>query len=284
MFVYGAGGGHEKAPSSGGSASVPLNMVAAGIVGVAVDIFCHTQACGQKERPSVPREWGLAACVGVWVCTRRKRARGRWAGFRRGPRISSLSSLSIFTMLLGGVLRALRPSSLSMSRQLASRAIPCPAALTTARTLFTTPVSYATSSAPVASEAAVAALPSRARFAIVQLGSSQYKVAQDDLICTEKIDLGVGQSLDAKRVLLVGDDGATLIGSPLIEGACVRMTVEEQGYGKKLVVFKKRRRKGYRRWRGFRSRLTLLRVGEIELPAALEEQMRDDSAGGSGAG
>jgi large subunit ribosomal protein L21 len=118
----------------------------------------------------------------------------------------------------------------------------------------------------------------------VQLGSSQYKVAQDDLICTEKIDLGVGQSLDAKRVLLVGDDGATLIGSPLIEGACVRMTVEEQGYGKKLVVFKKRRRKGYRRWRGFRSRLTLLRVGEIELPAALEEQMRDDSAGGSGAG
>ena len=63
-------------------------------------------------------------------------------------------------------------------------------------------------------------------------------------------------------------------GTPLIANACVRATVEEQGYGKKVIVFKKRRRKGYRRWRGYRARLTLLRISVIDLPDDLEQQIR----------
>jgi len=108
------------------------------------------------------------------------------------------------------------------------------------------------------------------RFAVVMLGGSQYKVAADDLICVEKLPLPVGGALAARRVLLVGEAGATVIGSPLIEGACVHAVVEEQGYGEKVIVFKKKRRKGYRRWKGYRPRLSLLRIREISLPQPLE--------------
>lgn len=102
------------------------------------------------------------------------------------------------------------------------------------------------------------------RFAIVELSGSQHKVTADDVICVEKLALPVGAELAARRVLLVGELGSTIIGSPLIKGACVHATVEEQGYGKKVIVFKKRRRKGYRRWNGYRSRLTMLRIRQIE--------------------
>jgi large subunit ribosomal protein L21 len=112
--------------------------------------------------------------------------------------------------------------------------------------------------------------PPPTRFAVVALSGTQYKVAPDDLICVEKLELPVGATMEARRVLLVGEAQATIIGSPLIENALVRATVEEQGYGKKVIVFKKRRRKGYRRWRGFRGRFTLLRINAIELPPALE--------------
>ena len=111
------------------------------------------------------------------------------------------------------------------------------------------------------------------RFAIVQLSNSQYKVAPDDQICIEKIRVPVGASIAARRVLLVGDEGATVIGTPLIKDAAVHLAVEEQGFGKKVIVFKKKRRKGYRRWKGHRSRLTLLRVTSIELPPDIENQM-----------
>ena len=115
------------------------------------------------------------------------------------------------------------------------------------------------------------------RFAVVAMGGSQYKVATDDLICVEKLDLPVGASIAAKRVLLVGERGATIIGSPLVKDASVLMTVEEQGYAKKAIVFKKRRRKGYRRWKGYRARLTLLRVRAVELPESLEAQLRGEA-------
>jgi large subunit ribosomal protein L21 len=102
-------------------------------------------------------------------------------------------------------------------------------------------------------------------------------VAPDDLICVAHINLPVGATLEAPRVLLVGEAGATVIGSPVIEGARVHATVEEQGKGEKVIIFKKRRRKGYRRWNGHRAKLTLLRIGAIELPDALETQLSSAS-------
>ena len=130
------------------------------------------------------------------------------------------------------------------------------------------------------SVAEIAPPPAKApatRFAVVALAGTQHKVTVDDLICVEKMEVPVGASVELRRVLLVGEQQATVIGSPLIADACVRATVEEQGYGKKVIVFKKRRRKGYRRWKGYRARLTLLRIGSIEVPDRIEAQMRGEA-------
>ena len=67
-----------------------------------------------------------------------------------------------------------------------------------------------------------------------------------------------------ESVLLVGSRDGTVIGKPLVAGAYVEFTVEEHPKADKLIIFKKKRRKGYQRWRGFRAHLTLLRIGTIE--------------------
>ena len=64
----------------------------------------------------------------------------------------------------------------------------------------------------------------------------------------------------------------TVIGSPLVKGACVHATVEEQGYGKKVIVFKKKKRKGYRRWKGYRARLSLLRMQVTDVPSPTDHK------------
>lgn len=111
------------------------------------------------------------------------------------------------------------------------------------------------------------------RFAVIELAGSQYKVAQGDLISAEKLDLGVSEAIALERVLMVGTKQGTVIGSPLITGATVEAVVEEQALADKVIVFKKRRRKGYRRWKGHRQPLTILRIGDITLPPELEEQL-----------
>ena len=157
--------------------------------------------------------------------------------------------------------------------------LPRPPALVAARALLSSRTSGAepplAESFPVSAATAVEAVrappEAASRFAIIALGGAQYKVAPDDLIVVEKLALPVGADLAARRVLLVGERSGTVIGSPLIEGAAVHATVEEQGYGPKVIIFKKRRRKGYRRWRGYRARLTMLRINSIELPEKLEK-------------
>lgn len=76
--------------------------------------------------------------------------------------------------------------------------------------------------------------PPATRFAIMELGGTQYKVAADDLICVEKLPLNVGDTLVNEEVLLVGERDSTIIGSPLISGATVSATVEEQAYADKV--------------------------------------------------
>ena len=156
------------------------------------------------------------------------------------------------------------------SRHASSPAAFSGAALAVRSTKLASPLScggqrYA-STAAVAAYAPPPAVPSR--FAVVALSGAQHKVAVGDVICVEKLTAPVGSTINARRVLLVGEADTTIIGSPLIDYASVTAVVEEQGYGQKLTVFKKRRRKGYRRWRGYRARLTMLRICGIELNEA----------------
>lgn len=116
-------------------------------------------------------------------------------------------------------------------------------------------------------------LPKSSRFAVIELSGTQYKVSVGDIICSELVDMEVAGELDVRRVLMVGERSATIIGSPLISGATVTATCEEQAKGDKVIIFKKKRRKGYRMWNGFRARLTVLRIKSINLPQELEAQV-----------
>lgn len=96
-------------------------------------------------------------------------------------------------------------------------------------------------------------------FAVIKTGGKQYKVAANDLVRIEKISGEAGEAVTFENVLMVGD----AIGNPLVEGALVAGEVVKQFRDKKVIVFKKKRRQGYRRTRGHRQELTLVRITEI---------------------
>ncbi len=100
-------------------------------------------------------------------------------------------------------------------------------------------------------------------YAVIKTGGKQYKVAKDDVIRVEKMAGEPGESVDFSEVLLVGDDDGQTVGAPLIEGATVAATVLEQKRDKKIIVFKKKRRQGYKRKNGHRQNLTVLRITDI---------------------
>lgn len=100
-------------------------------------------------------------------------------------------------------------------------------------------------------------------FAVVKTGGKQYKVAPNDVIKVEKLSGDAGSSIDLADVLMLGEGEDLTVGAPTVEGAVVRAEVLEQTKGDKVVVFKKKRRQGYRRTRGHRQDLTVLRVTDI---------------------
>ena len=102
-------------------------------------------------------------------------------------------------------------------------------------------------------------------YAIIKTGGKQYKVKTGDLVEVEKLDAEVGGKVTFSEVLAVGEEGGELnVGSPLVAGASVEAVVKDQFRGKKIVVFKMKRRKGYRRTRGHRQGLTRVEIGEIK--------------------
>ena len=96
-------------------------------------------------------------------------------------------------------------------------------------------------------------------FAVIKTGGKQYRVAANDLIKVEKVAGEAGDIVEFNEVLLVG----TTIGAPLVAGALVTAEVVEQGRGRKVIAFKKRRRQNSKRTRGHRQELTTIRISEI---------------------
>lgn len=114
-------------------------------------------------------------------------------------------------------------------------------------------------------------------FAVVQVGSHQFKVTPGDEIYVEKLlYTDVNDEVALERVLLLGSASRTVIGRPVVPGASVLALVEEHALDAKIIVFKKKRRKNYRRTQGHRQDLTRLRIMEIRgiaedgAPAAAE--------------
>lgn len=100
-------------------------------------------------------------------------------------------------------------------------------------------------------------------YAVIRTGGKQYRVAADDVIEIEKIAGEPGDIVSLEEVLMLGGDGGPTVGTPLITGASVAAEVVEQKRAAKLLVFKKKRRKNYRRKHGHRQQLTALRITEI---------------------
>ena len=100
-------------------------------------------------------------------------------------------------------------------------------------------------------------------FAVIRTGGKQYKVAPNDILRVEKLAAKPGDIIKLDSVLMVGSDQGLSVGAPLVKGAAVAAEVVEQTRADKIIVFKKKRRKNYRRRNGHRQALTVLRVTEI---------------------
>jgi large subunit ribosomal protein L21 len=99
-------------------------------------------------------------------------------------------------------------------------------------------------------------------YAVIKTGGKQYRVNEGDRLRVEKLEGAVGDFVDFPEVLMLGGETVS-IGMPLVSGAKVSAQIVGQGLGKKIIVFKMRRRKRYRRKNGHRQPFTELRVTAI---------------------
>lgn len=103
-----------------------------------------------------------------------------------------------------------------------------------------------------------------ASYAIIETGGKQYKVTEGQSIRVEKLPVEAGQEVRIDRVLLVSKDGGIKVGKPTVEGAAVVARAKDHGRGRKIVVFKYKPKKNYRRRAGHRQPYTELLVEKIE--------------------
>ena len=103
-------------------------------------------------------------------------------------------------------------------------------------------------------------------FAIVEAGGRQEKVTPGTVVVVDRLDVEAGAEVTFDKVLLVENEGGEIVtGKPYVAGATVTGVVQEQTQGKKIVVFKMKRRKGYKKTQGHRTQLTRVKVTEIRV-------------------
>ncbi len=101
-------------------------------------------------------------------------------------------------------------------------------------------------------------------FAVLRTGGKQMRVEPGQAVRIEKLDGAVGDRIEFDDVLMVAGEGDARIGTPVLDGVKVIGTITDQGRGPKIIVFKMKRRKGYRRKAGHRQLYTEVRVDGIE--------------------
>jgi large subunit ribosomal protein L21 len=102
-----------------------------------------------------------------------------------------------------------------------------------------------------------------ATYAVIATGGKQYRVKVGDSINVERLPAEAGSAVTIDQVLLLGGDGSTRIGTPVVAGAAVEATIDAHDRGEKIVVFKYKAKKGYRRRTGHRQERTRLTITGI---------------------
>ena len=125
-------------------------------------------------------------------------------------------------------------------------------------------------------------------YAVIKTGGKQYRVKNGDIIEVEKLTADAGSTISLSPVLMFNDDKSSKVGTPILEGAVVSAEVLEQTRGDKVIVFKKKRRKGYRRTIGHRQDFTLLKITDVAgkskaTPKRVSKEVSDEEQDKKGA-
>jgi large subunit ribosomal protein L21 len=102
-------------------------------------------------------------------------------------------------------------------------------------------------------------------YAVIVSGGKQYRVSEGEVVRVEELGVESGAEVEFTNVLLVRTDEQTYIGQPLVQGASVKGVVQEIGKGEKVLVFKYKKKKQYRRTRGHRQHYSAVRIDKISL-------------------
>ena len=100
--------------------------------------------------------------------------------------------------------------------------------------------------------------------AVIKTGGKQYRVVEGDLLNVEKLEGEIGSIIEFPEVLAVGEGESIKIGAPIVEGATVKAEIVEHGKSKKVIIFKKKRRKGFAKKQGHRQLFTSIKIQAIK--------------------
>jgi len=100
-------------------------------------------------------------------------------------------------------------------------------------------------------------------YAIIETGGKQYRVQEGDVLFIEKLNVEAGDAVDFDKVLAVSNGEELTVGSPIVEGAKVSATVEKNGKGKKVIIYKYKAKKDYRKKQGHRQPYTKVVINKI---------------------
>jgi large subunit ribosomal protein L21 len=101
-------------------------------------------------------------------------------------------------------------------------------------------------------------------YAVIETGGKQYRVAVGDVVRVEKLEVPAGSSVNLDKVLMVANGGDVRVGAPVLSGSAVTATVRAHGRGDKVIVFKRRRRKHFRKTTGHRQDFTEIEITGIK--------------------
>jgi len=114
-------------------------------------------------------------------------------------------------------------------------------------------------------------------YSIIKIAGKQYSVSEGDTIKVSTQDWKVGDTVKLKDVLLTEKGGDVSVGDPIVSGASVTLEIMEHNRDRKLLIYKKKRRKGYQRKNGHRQGYSLLKVNKLQIPSTKKEQKNSSS-------